>query len=181
MSDGAVTRVGLVNNAADPGFLGPLEGVDPARMLRVHAVNVVAPVSLAGWVLRRADPELPVRIANVSSRAAVQPFPGLGVYGATKAALEHSGRALAAELALAGRDGGPRPDATVLSYNPGPVDTPMQESARASPVGVLPTVAVFARFHAEGALASPAGPAGDLADYLDGDGHPGYSELRHRG
>jgi len=72
--------------------------LEPEGMLRAYAVNAVAPVLLMGWRLRTAPPTAPLRIVNLSSVAAVEPFPGLATYGSTKAALRLAGMVLAAEL-----------------------------------------------------------------------------------
>lgn len=63
-----------------------------------------------------------------------------------------------------------------MSYDPGVVDTPIQEAVRSSSVEMLPIVDVFKQLAAEGLLAPPERPAEEIADYLDGDGHPGFSE-----
>ncbi len=89
-----------MNNAADVALLGQVDQLDPAAMLRACAVNTVAPVLLIGWVLRTAPARIPLRIVNVSSGAAVEALPGLGAYGATKAALRMAGMVLGTELDL---------------------------------------------------------------------------------
>src|SRR5918995_3819601 len=98
LRDGAVTRIALVNNAADVALQGQVDQLEPNGMLQAYAVNTVAPVLLMGWVLRTASPRIPVRIVNVSSGAGVEPIPGLGAYGVTKAALRLAGMVLGAEL-----------------------------------------------------------------------------------
>jgi benzil reductase ((S)-benzoin forming) len=70
-------------------------------------------------------------------------------------------------------------DATVLSYEPGVVDTAMQTAARGSSPERLPSVAMFERFAAEGRLVPPTAPAAEIADYLEGDGHPRFGEKRY--
>jgi benzil reductase ((S)-benzoin forming) len=174
------SRLALVNNAADVGLLGRLEQMNPAELLRVYAVNVAAPVWLMGWVVRRSGPATALRIVNVSSGAAVRALPGLGAYGSSKAALRMAGMVLASELDAGGPEG-LRPDAGILSYEPGVVDTGMQRAARESPVERLPIVDAFVRFAAEGRLAPPSAPAREIADYLDGDGLPRFSERRYQG
>jgi len=176
VADPSVTRLALVNSAADPGLLGPLDRVDPVEMLRVCAINVVAPAWLMGWLVRRSKGDVPLRIVNLSSGAAVAAFPGLGTYGNTKAALRMAGMVLASELESPERQGGARPDATLMSYDPGAVDTAMQATVRGSTLETLPIVGMFRHLAAEGLLAPPEGPAGEIADYLDGDGHPRFSE-----
>ncbi|MGH7591130.1 MAG: SDR family NAD(P)-dependent oxidoreductase, partial [Gemmatimonadales bacterium] len=39
LADPTVGRVGLVNNAALVGLLGPVDQIDPAALLKVYAVN----------------------------------------------------------------------------------------------------------------------------------------------
>jgi benzil reductase ((S)-benzoin forming) len=173
-----LARVGLVNNAADVALLGQLEKVDAARMLQAYAVNTVAPVVLAGWVLRTAAPRVPVRIVNVSSGAGVEPFPGLGAYGATKAALRLAGMVMAAELDMREAGGGPRRDATIWSYEPGVVATPMQAAVRNSTPDSVPIVQVFHDLHAGGHLLTPEVPAAAIVTYLESDDHPRFAEQR---
>ncbi len=43
-------RVALVNNAAAGGVLGPVETIDPVALLRLSAVNWIAPTWLIGFV-----------------------------------------------------------------------------------------------------------------------------------
>jgi len=178
VSDPAMKRLALVNNAALVGLLGPVEQLDPAELLKVYAVNVATPISLLGWLLRRSGPGATVRIVNVSSGAAVQPFPGLGAYGSSKAALRMAGMVLAAELDATHERGDPPRDASILSFEPGLVDTEMQATARASSREVLPIVDFFKQAAAGGHLVPPAVPATAIADYLEGDGHPRFVEHR---
>jgi len=178
VSDPAVKRLALVNNAATPGLLGAVERLDPVELLKVYAVNVAAPVALMGLLVRRVRPGAALRVVNVSSGAAVHAFPGLGAYGSSKAALRMAGMVLAAELDARDPRSSP-PELTIQSYEPGIVDTEMQTLARASPVETLPSVAMFARFAAEGLLSPPSAPAAEIADYLDGDGHARFTEKRY--
>jgi NAD(P)-dependent dehydrogenase (short-subunit alcohol dehydrogenase family) len=60
-------------------------------------------------------------IVNVSSDAGVNAYPGWGGYGASKAALEHVSRTLAAELEGSG--------VTVIVADPGDMNTEMHRDA----------------------------------------------------
>jgi len=175
--DGGLTRLALVNNAADVALLGQVDQLEPNGMLQAYAVNTIAPVLLMGWVLRTAPPRIPVRIVNVSSGAAVEPLPGLGAYGNTKAALRLAGMVLAAELDLRAAGGTPR-DATVWSYEPGVVATPMQEAVRNATAETVPIVQVFKDLSAQGQLRLADLPATEIVSYLEADGHPRFSEQR---
>jgi benzil reductase ((S)-benzoin forming) len=170
-------RLALVNNAADVALLGQVDQLAPSGMLHAYAVNTVAPVLLMGWVLRTASARVPLRIINVSSGAAVEPFPGLGAYGATKAALRLAGMVLGTELDLEAAAGSAR-DVSIWSYEPGVVATPMQDKVRSSSADTVPIVAMFQQLAAEGRLLPVAVPVGQLVAHLEADGHPRFSEQR---
>jgi NAD(P)-dependent dehydrogenase (short-subunit alcohol dehydrogenase family) len=171
-------RVGLVNNAARADLLGPIENVDATELSRMFTLNVVAPMRLMGLVASRAPQGAALRIVNVSSGAAVHAFPGLAAYGASKAALRMAGMDLAAELDAPPPGTPSRSDAAILSYEPGTVDTPMQESTRSISVEAFPWVGVFHRFHAEGRLVKPEQPAAEIAGFLGSTRANRFSERR---
>jgi benzil reductase ((S)-benzoin forming) len=166
-----------VNNAADVALLGQVDQLEPAGMLQSYSINTVAPVLLMGWVLRTTAPRVPARIVNVSSGAGVEAFPGLGAYGATKAALRLAAMVLAAELDMRAGAGTPR-DVTVWSYEPGVVATPMQEAVRGATADTVPIVQVFHDLAAHDQLRPADAPASEIVAYLEADGHPRFSEQR---
>jgi len=170
-------RVGLVNNGAAIGSMGSLEEADPAAFADVLRVNTVAPVTLMGMVTRRARASVPIRIVNVSTGAATAPLPGVGEYGASKAAFRLAGMTYAAELSSPERRGGARRNVGILSYAPGVVDTPMQVSARAP----RPWNAMFVNFHQSGQLVSPDGPAREIVEYLESERADPSAERRYAG
>lgn len=170
-------RVGLVNNAAHLGLLGPIERFDVPQFPGVLAVNLVAPIWFMGSVMRLAPSDAAVRIVNVSSAAAGRAIPGLGAYASSKAALRMSAMVLGAELD-AERDTARR-DVTVLSYEPGTVDTPMQAAARGTSAETLPSRGMFESFAANGRLVPPAAPAGEIVEYLERDGAAAFDERRY--
>jgi NAD(P)-dependent dehydrogenase (short-subunit alcohol dehydrogenase family) len=109
----------IVNNASTLGAspLPRLDEIDTATLRETFETNVVAPIAL----YQLASPHLDngAAIVNVTSDAAVEGYPGWGGYGATKAALEHAGRVLAAE----------REDLRVLTIDPGDMRTEMHQDA----------------------------------------------------
>jgi NAD(P)-dependent dehydrogenase (short-subunit alcohol dehydrogenase family) len=109
----------LVNNA---GGLGPsplpaLADYPLGALADLFVVNVVAPIGLIQAALPHLAPGAVV--VDITSDASVEAYEGWGGYGATKAALEHAGRVLAAE----------RPDLRVLSIDPGDMRTQMHQDA----------------------------------------------------
>jgi NAD(P)-dependent dehydrogenase (short-subunit alcohol dehydrogenase family) len=118
----------LINNAST---LGPV----PLRLIadtdcedfeRVLEVNTIGPFRLikavaGSMILRHKETELGGLVINISSDAAVEAYPAWGVYGASKAALDHLTRIAAAELGDAG--------IRFISVDPGEMDTQMHADA----------------------------------------------------
>lgn len=169
-------RVGLVNNAARLD----LSSIRSARLddLREAVlVNLAVPIWLHGFVLRHAPQEAAVRLVDLSSGAAGNPYPGWASYCSTKAGLEMAGRVLAVEVeespALAGRD------IRIVSYAPGVVDTGMQEQLRAARESEFPRRERFVALHERGELVPAARPAREIADLLFDDDLPVHSRWRY--
>jgi benzil reductase ((S)-benzoin forming) len=131
-----------------------------------------------GFVIRRAQSDVALRIVNVSSGAAVHGFPGLADYCGSKAALRMTGMAAAAELDSALRRTPAPRDTAILSYEPGIVDTDMQLAARSRSPSDYPWGGLFRDFAARGALVPPAAPAAEIVEFLETDGHPRFAERR---
>lgn len=89
-----------------------------------------------------------------------------------------AGMVLAAELDSR-KHTGERRDATILSYEPGTVDSAMKAAVRASTIETLPIVDVFKKLATDGFLIPPSGAAAEIAAYLDSDGHSRFAEWRH--
>lgn len=88
----------LVNNAGTNPYFGPLLGLDSACAEKTFSVNQWAPVLWCQEAVREWMGEHGGVILNVASAGGVLVEPGLGFYNATKAALIHLTRQLAAEL-----------------------------------------------------------------------------------
>jgi NAD(P)-dependent dehydrogenase (short-subunit alcohol dehydrogenase family) len=89
----------LVNNAAAFSVL-PLIDAGAAEAARFFAVNAIGPLNAARAFARWAiDHKRGGAIVNVSSIAAGRPVPNLGLYSASKAALESLTRSMAVEWA----------------------------------------------------------------------------------
>jgi NAD(P)-dependent dehydrogenase (short-subunit alcohol dehydrogenase family) len=109
----------VVNNAST---LGPspqpsLARYPLAELARVYEVNVIAPLAL----IQVAMPLLGEGgvVINLTSDAAVEPYPGWGGYGSAKAALDQLTSILAAE----------HPELRVYAVDPGDMRTDMHQAA----------------------------------------------------
>lgn len=129
----------LVNNASRLGpSPQPLLADYPASELSaVYHTNLFAPLAL----IQAALPALTENggvVVNLTSDAAVEPYPGWGGYGSSKAALDQLSAVLAAEV----------PAVPVYAFDPGDMRTEMHQSAfpgedisdRAEPESVVPAV-----------------------------------------
>jgi NAD(P)-dependent dehydrogenase (short-subunit alcohol dehydrogenase family) len=110
----------LVNNASR---LGPspqptLTDYPATDLHGVYETNVFAPVALIQAALPALGDHAGV-IINLTSDAAVEPYPGWGGYGSSKAALDQLSAILAAEV----------PNVPVYAFDPGDMRTEMHQAA----------------------------------------------------
>lgn len=109
----------LVNNAATNPYMGPLMGIDLPRYDKTWDVNLRGQLVAAQRVYEAWMREHGGVILNIASVGGLVVEPLLGAYNATKAALIHLTRTLAAELA---------PGVRVNAIAPGLVKTDMARS-----------------------------------------------------
>ena len=104
----------LINNASElgPSPMPLLVDHSWQSLERIFRVNVVAPIHLI-QLLR------PSVVVNITSDAGAKPYPHWGGYSASKAALDHASRILAAEM----------PEMRVLVVDPGDMNTEMHALA----------------------------------------------------
>jgi NAD(P)-dependent dehydrogenase (short-subunit alcohol dehydrogenase family) len=117
----------LINNASalGPSPLALLADTDCEDLERGLATNLLGPFRLTkvllGALASSAREGRGAVVLNVSSDAAVSPYPRWGAYGASKAALHHMSRIWNEELTAEG--------VAVLSLDPGDMDTPLHAIA----------------------------------------------------
>ncbi|RSN07158.1 NAD(P)-dependent oxidoreductase [Streptomyces sp. WAC 05977] len=104
----------LVNNAVDPGPVGPTADIDFGAWWRTQQVNVAGPLIGTQAALAVMLPAGRGRIINLVSPAGIKRWPYATAYSVSKAALLKLSENLATELRSTG--------VTVFSYNPGIVD-----------------------------------------------------------
>ncbi len=121
--DYALKRFGrldiLVNNAATSPAFGPLVDLDHSRFAKTMDVNLWAPILWSGLAWHAAMAERGGAIVNVASLGGLVVGRGNGAYRASKAALIHTTRQLALELA---------PRVRVNAVAPGLVRTKLAEA-----------------------------------------------------
>jgi NAD(P)-dependent dehydrogenase (short-subunit alcohol dehydrogenase family) len=117
----------LINNASD---LGPvplklLADTECEDLERALATNLLGPFRLTKALLGALASSVReghgAVVLNVSSDAAINPYPRWGAYGASKAALHHMTRIWNEEFAAQG--------VAFLSLDPGDMDTPLHALA----------------------------------------------------
>ncbi len=145
----------LVNSAGMAEPFAPLARSDPALWLRNIGVNVggtYLPIRhvIPGMLERDSG-----RIVNTSSGTAAKPRPGWTAYSASKAAVVQLTRGLALELEGTG--------VTACAYNPGPMDTEMQERIRRTSSEDFPHAEEYRQLEREGKLIDPKIPARAIA------------------
>lgn len=113
----------IINNASEigPSPMPTLDNYPWDALLHVFRINAVAPLHLIQLLLPQMKARREGVIINVTSDAGVQAYPGWGGYGASKAALEHLSRVLAAELEGSG--------VRLYAVDPGDMNTEMHRRA----------------------------------------------------
>ena len=113
----------LINNASElgPSPMPELQDLPIDSIHEILRVNVIGPLQLIQLVLPAMRARGSGLIVNVTSDAGVQAYPTWGGYGASKAALEHLSRILAAEVEGSG--------VRVYVVDPGDMDTAMHRAA----------------------------------------------------
>jgi NAD(P)-dependent dehydrogenase (short-subunit alcohol dehydrogenase family) len=111
--DVVVNNAGVLGPSPQPALLDyPLDALE-----QVLRANTVAPLGVIQAVRQALKPG--ARILNITSDAGVQPYPGWGGYGSSKAALEQLSNVLAAE----------NPSLRIYWIDPGDMRTQMHQEA----------------------------------------------------
>ena len=92
----------LVNNAATNPVFFPLVGIDERAWDKIMDVNLKGPFFLTVEIGRKMVERGAGAIVNIASTAGMRSWPGLGVYGISKAGLIQMTRQMAREWAEAG-------------------------------------------------------------------------------
>ena len=148
----------LANNAGTVSPNALLGRQRPSEILSAVALNVSAPLLLSNAVLAARPARVPLDILHIGSGAGRKNYPGWSVYGATKAALDHHARCVAAE----GHE-----NVRIACLAPGVVDTAMQGEIRAADEADFPMRPRFAALKEDGGLQSAEETAAKIAAYVE--------------
>ncbi len=141
----------LVNCAGMVDPMAPLARSDAALWLRNVAINVGGTYLPLRAVLPGMIDRGFGRIVNISSGSATRPSAGWTAYSASKAAVEQLTRSLALEIDGTG--------VTACTFNPGGMDTQMQERIRRAAASDFPRADEYRELAREGRLVDPKAPA----------------------
>lgn len=148
-SDSSYDMISLINNAAVVEPVVQVSKLIEAEILSNVMVNFYAPMALSALCLKHSFflKKLKV-IVNVTSGAARNPKASWSVYSASKAGLEAFSLALRQEVESS-------QNLRICTFNPGIMDTPMQEAIRHVDSEAFPDVDRFIAYKENGDLRDP--------------------------
>jgi len=150
----------FVNNAGVIEPIGRIGSFRPSQLVESMAVNLIAPMAIASACQKYARGCLSrIIVLNVSSGAAMRAIPGWSAYCSTKAAARMYFDVLASEEEAR---------VAVHQFDPGVLDTQMQEKIRASSAGQFPMVEQFVRLKKDSLLKAPADVARQVVAQIKG-------------
>ncbi len=94
----ALGHIDVVVNNAGYGSMGSIEEISAAEVQRQFEVNVFGPLHVLRAVLPHLRERRSGHVLNISSIGGLKTFPGVGIYNASKFALEAIGESLAQQV-----------------------------------------------------------------------------------
>lgn len=143
------TEFVFINNASvvEPqDLIGRLE---EQGIMFSFQVNLLTPAMITNYLeQKRQVVPFRLKLVNVTSRAAVKPTAGWSLYCAGKAGAHAFFENYRVQMQA-------EPSVEVYSFDPGLMDSPMQERIRSASPRALPDVARFVQYQQKGALQAP--------------------------
>ncbi len=150
-------KIILINNAGSANPMALCGHYPDEVIVRSIALNITAPILLANAFIAQLPEYIAGTVLSISSGAGRTAYPGWGVYGATKAAVDHFARVLATE----------QKTVKSVALAPGVVDTNMQKKIRNTRSEDFPMVARFTQMKKASELSAPEVVAQKIIDYLN--------------
>jgi benzil reductase ((S)-benzoin forming) len=141
-----VNSIFLINNAGIVSPINKIEDLEIEKITYHFKLNLIAAINLSSYFLKKtAYYDCKKGIINISSGAAKRPIHGWSCYNSSKASLDMFTENLKLE----------KKDYLVDSFDPGVVDTTMQETIRATSADQFHDVHKFIGYHKKGILQNP--------------------------
>ncbi|MGE8167415.1 SDR family NAD(P)-dependent oxidoreductase [Pseudomonas putida] len=148
-----VRQIVFISNAGVIEPIGAATDIDTVQIASALQVNCLSPLKLAQHLASHSKVTgIPLLIIDVSSGAASRPVKGWLSYCVSKAAAKMAFDVMASE----------NPHVKVVHFDPGVMDTKMQEIIRGQSESSMPDVEVFRGFKADDRLKSPADVAHEV-------------------
>ncbi|MCK6263255.1 SDR family NAD(P)-dependent oxidoreductase [Vibrio sp. ZSDE26] len=148
----------FISNAGVIQPLGPITHENNKLFREAINVNLTSPVELISSLILWAEKyNIAVKIINVSSGAALRPIAGWGAYCMAKSGFRMFLDVLSKE----------NEHVSVTHFDPGVINTHMQQSIRATSSQNVPSVESFRELAKNGKLRSPEDVAIELAEICD--------------
>jgi len=165
--------INLINNAGTVKPVKTLEKYTGADIINSCNVNIVTPaIIISRFVKLTTNYSCEKRIINISSGAAKKPYDGWSCYCSSKAALEMLTRCVSAEQNTK------EFPVKILSFDPGIIDTDMQNEIRQSNVEDFSQLDRFIDFKIKGKLLTAEFVADKVNELLLGNDFPTGESIR---
>lgn len=160
----------LINNAGKVSPIGQTGTLSHEEIIQSSNVNFLAVTYLTNLFLELAKGRpAQLVVANVTSGVAKYPKPLWAIYSAAKAAINAYSEALAGEIA----------PHHLICFEPGIIDTEMQNEIRSLPPAQFPEVGLFQKFKSEGQLRSPEAVAQVLMKAIESSSAPAKGKMNY--
>lgn len=166
--------IALINNAGTIVPAGPAGKYRASEYLTNLKINYTAPVMLTHSFLEEyQDAPMTKRVVMISSGAALKPLYGWSHYCSSKAGINMFTKVVGLEQEQKKHPVG------IVSFNPGPIDTDMQEQIRKTSPDDLPIARDLKKTWEEGEMGDVREMAGRLVRQLLADYFPSGKVLSH--
>lgn len=159
-----ISKLYIISNAAAINPIKKCYKISSKDVISNFSVNIQSPIAILNYLISYfRSVHIPKKIINISSGAALRGYGGWSLYCASKAAMENYINSIILDEETEDYP------FTVMNFDPGVMDTKMQEEIRQSDVEDFPQLERFNSFKKDKALQTPSKVANILITLLDGD------------